>query len=123
MITEGHRGSPRVTGGPSSSSRHRWQSGFYGPVLGGDKAQLLQLPLLVHPSGLPPLVIAAVHHVENLPKVKVQSLGQNAAVPLLVVVKKRPETKTQLSQNQVLFLLAHLVLVHPTGPDQVTHLT
>ena len=44
------------------------------PVLGRDVSQLLQLPLLVDSSRLPPFVIRAVNHVKNLPKVKVQSL-------------------------------------------------
>ncbi len=64
---------------------------LYEPVFGRDVSQLLQLPLLVHSSGLPPLVISAVQHMKNLPEVKVQSLRQDAAVPLLIVVKQRPE--------------------------------
>lgn len=60
------------------------------PVFGRDVSQLLQLSLLVDSPGLPPLVIRAFYHVENLPEVKIQSLREDAAVPLLVIVEQGP---------------------------------
>lgn len=59
-------------------------------MFGWNVSQLLQLSLLVDSPGLPPFVIGAVDHVENLPEVKIQSLREDAAVPLLVVVEQGP---------------------------------
>jgi len=81
-----------VHGAPTHTNTcHRYSC---SPVFGWDVSQLLQLPLLVDPPGLPPLVISAVHHMKNLPKVKVQSLRQDAAVPLLIVVEQSSENRS-----------------------------
>lgn len=60
-------------------------------MLAGDEADLLSLILRADLTGLPPLLVPAVQHVEDVPELKAQRLAEEAAVCRLIVVKERPE--------------------------------
>lgn len=61
------------------------------PPLAGDHAHLLHLPLCRQLSGLPPLVVRGVHHVQDVPEAEVEPLAGEAGVSGALVVKQRPE--------------------------------
>lgn len=65
------------------------------PPLAGDHAHLLPLPLASQLSGLPPLIIGGVEHVEDVPKAEVQALTGQPRVSALVVVKESSATHTR----------------------------
>ena len=60
------------------------------PVLAGDEANLLSLILRADLTGLPPLLISAVQHMQHIPKLEAQCLTEEATVRSLVIVKKSP---------------------------------
>lgn len=62
-------------------------------MLAGDEANLFSLILRADLTGLPPLLIATVQHVQHVSKPESQRLTEEAAVRSLIVVKKSPERK------------------------------
>ena len=58
------------------------------PSLAGDDSDLLQLSLRRQLSGLPPLVVRGVHHMEDVSELKVQALTGQPGVPRLIVVEQ-----------------------------------
>lgn len=64
------------------------------PSLAGDDPELLHLPIQCHLSGLPPLVVGCVHHVQDVPELKVEALAGQPRVLGFVIVKQRSATHT-----------------------------
>lgn len=60
-------------------------------MLAGDEADLLSLVLRADLTGLPPLLVPAVQHVEHVPELEAQRLAEESAVRSLVVVEKSPD--------------------------------
>lgn len=68
------------------------------PVLAGDEADLLSLVLGADFTGLPPLLVSTVQHMQHISEPEAQSLTEEATVRSLVIVKKSPERWNILSQ-------------------------
>lgn len=66
-------------------------------MLAGDEADLLSLVLGADLTGLPPLLVAAVQHMQHIPKLEAQCLTEEATVRSLVIVKKSPDKRIQTS--------------------------
>lgn len=64
------------------------------PPLAGDDPELLHLPVQRHLPGLPPLVVGRVHHVQDVPELKVEALAGQPGVLGFVIVKQRPAKHT-----------------------------
>lgn len=60
-------------------------------MLAGDEADLLSLVLGADLTGLPPLLVSTVQHVQHIPELEAQRLTEEAAVRGLVIVKKSPD--------------------------------
>lgn len=58
------------------------------PSFAGDDSHLLQLPLWRHMPGLPPLIVGGIYNMENVPKLKVQTLTGQPRVLGLIIVKQ-----------------------------------
>lgn len=69
------------------------------PVLAGDEANLFSLILGADFTGLPPLLVSAVQHMQHIPKLEAQCLTEEATVRGLVIVKKSPEWLKDLNQS------------------------
>lgn len=88
-------------------------------MLAGDEADLLSLVLRADLTGLPPLLVPAVQHVQHVPELEAQRLAEEAAVRSLVVVKKSPGDIT-VCVNLCLLLLLSLYLSESSyHPDRV----
>lgn len=60
-------------------------------MLAGDEADLLSFVLRADLTGLPPLLVPTVQHVQHVPELEAQCLTEEAAVRSLVVVEKSPD--------------------------------
>lgn len=60
-------------------------------MLARDEADFLSLVLGADLTGLPPLLVSTVQHMQHIPKPEAQSLTEEATVCSLVIVKKSPE--------------------------------
>lgn len=76
-------------------------------MLARDEADLLSLVLGADLTGLPPLLVSAVQHVQHIPELEAQRLTEEAAVRGLVIVKKSPDEgirkSHELNTGQLLF--------------------
>lgn len=59
-------------------------------MLAGDEADFLHLVLGADFTGLPPLLVATVQHVQHVPEPEAQCLAEEATVRCLVIVKQSP---------------------------------